>query len=722
MLDSLLPPIKSIVPLETPEILGLIPQHLSRNDLAKCALVSRFWHTVFHPQLWETFDDSIEPWNNTLEMASRTSADQYAFVLSGFHKPPADNMGKDEAWVRSVIGKNSKYIRHLIVKWALTLEACIQSGECTNVISFKNSILPYGNFFRDIPSFVTPWEQWVPDIPASFFVTENNPEGTLQDWYHPFIARALRFMWQFILQNPGLEELVLNPVQSSDYLSFLPPKPFLYNALQSLTRLRRLEGLSLDNDDFALLRTLTPKLECFSPGNSNLESTGFVGESVSEKGIEALTDVNTKMKVIKFRTSISSRHQAKILEHMPELRELHVGGEFQGGLAISSDQNLHINADSLRIWSVPHFYSLLHPNFTHSTKNLQELRIQMVNYGVNGLVELMRRVNPDLRVLDIDCFVRYPIEHWHRGLVLPLPPALDPKGALPQFNLRSLRLSGLSSSHVLFSPARPRDEHIIEQAEDLTAGSVWWGCFPNLVEFVAQFVAPATLIGIADNCPQLEILDVSLAQKGSSAVAYVLTTCAKLKSFLGKGHMVDAAHVVEGPAWVCSDIERLHLEVQGIPRAEGVADGQCQGASEALALDISKARELSIGVYKRIGQLTKLRELDLGGYTYLPDRLEHTLCAPISEQFARAVSGIRAGPARGAQEPQAHWCTRSGSVYRPRGAGLDERALAAFGFLDGNPGDYSAKNGQIAKLIKETLPSVRLDDWVWTKELPEDNC
>ncbi|KAG0332899.1 hypothetical protein BG000_009651 [Podila horticola] len=219
-------------------------------------------------------------------------------------------------------------------------------------------------------------------------------------------------MWQFILQNPGLEELILNPIQCS---------------------------LALDNDDFVLLRILTPKLEYFSPERCNLDSTGFFGESVTDKDIEALTDVNTNMKVIKFQTSVSSWYQAKILEYMPELQELHVGRELPGALTISPNANLHFDADSLRIWPVPYLYSLLHPTFTHSTKNLQELRIQMVIYSVNGLVELLRRVNLDLRVLDIDCFVSYPIKAWYTGVAIPLTPqVLDVHGALPQFNLWSL--------------------------------------------------------------------------------------------------------------------------------------------------------------------------------------------------------------------------------------------------------------------------------------------
>ncbi|KAG0034017.1 hypothetical protein BGZ82_005885, partial [Podila clonocystis] len=107
---------------------------------------------------------------------------------------------------------------------------------------------------------------------------------------------------------------------------------------------------------------------------------------------------------------------------------------------------------------------------------------------------------------------------------------------------------------------------------------------------------------------------------GSSAVAYVLTTCAKLRSFVGKGHMIDASQAVQGPAWVCRDIERLHIEVYGIPRV----GGQGPGTSEDKVTISSAAQGLSIGVFKRLALLTKLQELDLRGYTFLPDRLEYT--------------------------------------------------------------------------------------------------
>ncbi|KAG0076195.1 hypothetical protein BGZ93_004013, partial [Podila epicladia] len=257
-------------------------------------------------------------------MASRTSQDESALDRYRYYPSPADNKGKDEAWVRSVICRNAKYIRCLIVRWPLTLEACVQSGECVNVTVFKTTILPDSNFAHKVHPFVAPWEQFVSDVPASFFVTENNPERTLKDWYHPFNARALRFMWQFILQNPDLEELSVGLLSATEGCSFLPPKPFLHKVLQSLTRLRHLEGLPLDNDDFALLPTFTPNLEYFRPGRISFYDTNYHGDSVMEMGIGALKDVYTHMKVIKFRTSIAAKHQAKILECMPELTELHL--------------------------------------------------------------------------------------------------------------------------------------------------------------------------------------------------------------------------------------------------------------------------------------------------------------------------------------------------------------------------------------------------------------
>ncbi|KAG0341642.1 hypothetical protein BG000_008454 [Podila horticola] len=668
-------------------------------------------------------------------MASRTSPDQHPFAQYRLCTSIPDNGGRDEAWVRSIIGKNARYIRRLHIRWPLTLEACVQSGECVNVTVLETSILPDGNRADEAFLFTDQWEQFVPDVPASYFVTKNNPEGTLEEWYHPFISRALRFMWQFILQNPGLEELAIGLLHATEGLSYMPPKPFLYNTLKSLTRLRRLENLHLDNDDFALLPTLTPKLERFCPGRCSLIFTQYYGDSVMEMGIGALKSVYTHMKVVKFRTMISAKNQAKILECMPGLTELHVGREISGNETANWNEKLHINADTLRLWSVPHLYCLLHPTITHSTKNLQELRIQMVNYGVNGLVELLRRVNPDLRVLDTDCFVSYPIESWYTGIALPLPPqVLDVQGTLPQFNLRSLRLSGLCTPHILFTPARHGYEQIVEQSEELTAGSAWWGCLPHLTEFVAQFVAPATLIGIADNCPQIEILDVSLAQKGSDAIAYVLMKCAKLKSFVGKGHMVYATQVVEGPAWVCRDIERLHLEVQGIPRNGGVTDNQGQGTGEeSLVLDLSKARELSIGVYELIGQLTKLWELDLGGYTHLPDSLEHTRagCFRSFEMTFEVVDRVHPFLNNSLELSLASGLDRLAGLRNLRRIGVQEVDLSIGqeeldwmkehwprleswmgleAYLN-NTGDYSAKNGQIAKLIKETWPSVRLDDW-----------
>jgi len=78
----------------------------------------------------------------------------------------------DEAWVRSVIAKNARHIRQLTTKWTLTLEACVQSRECTNVTALKASIIPECSSSYELPPYISQWEHWVPDIPASFLVIE----------------------------------------------------------------------------------------------------------------------------------------------------------------------------------------------------------------------------------------------------------------------------------------------------------------------------------------------------------------------------------------------------------------------------------------------------------------------------------------------------------------------------------------------------------------------
>ncbi|KAG0341933.1 hypothetical protein BG004_005850 [Podila humilis] len=604
-------------PLRIPEILGIVALSLSQEDRGRCAQVSSYWHSVFQPALWHTFDDTVAPWDTIIPLAAKVQT---------HYGPPPDNRGRDEHWVRSVLANNIKYIRHLTLEHVLAHEIICTSPECTNLVSFHSDVACSNNYHQFKDPFFPEWEHAVPDMPASFFPTEHTPEFQM-DFYYPFVARILRITWQLLLRNPSLEELIIKTQHRTKYLTYMPPQQVLFQTLKSLTHLKRLEGLALVDSDFARFPEIVPLLEKFAPGifDETFDvDGGYSGDSVSIKGIENLQGIRPKMKSIRFSAALDSRHQAKLLQHMPELRELYIG-EFGASRGSDLDKAIHVNADSLHLWSVPHLYFVLNPAVTNSTKNLVEFRLRMLNYGVDGLIELLRRMNPGLQVIDADCFVNYPIEQWYQGLALPTPSPAQmqlQQIPFPQFNLRSLRLSGLSSPWVFLSPYPPNGGDLPEISEDLTARSTWWRCLPHLTEFVAQFVTPTTMVAIADHCPKIEIVDVSLAQKGASSVLHVLTNCAHLKRFIGKGHMLDAEQVAKGSKqWACRDIERLHLEIHGIPRGsrEG-AGNDLDGAATLPALTIT-AVELSIAVYERIGQLTRLKDLDLGGYVPLKDKL-----------------------------------------------------------------------------------------------------
>jgi hypothetical protein len=61
----------------------------------------------------------------------------------------------------------------------------------------------------------------------------------------------------------------------------------------------------------------------------------------------------------------------------------------------------------------------------------------------------------------------------------------------------------------------------------------------------------------------LKIVRFDLADECSHAMNWVLVGCSKLKECLGKGYLIRANGIANGPEWTCVDIERLDIEIVG---------------------------------------------------------------------------------------------------------------------------------------------------------------
>ncbi|KAG0280242.1 hypothetical protein BGZ96_001617 [Linnemannia gamsii] len=89
--------------LSLPEVLETLGPFIHFSDLGSCVLVSRLWNKAITPWLWRTVNDSTRYWPNILMDLS-------------YNYPPqikGDVMEKDEKWLRAVLIKHGKHIRHL---------------------------------------------------------------------------------------------------------------------------------------------------------------------------------------------------------------------------------------------------------------------------------------------------------------------------------------------------------------------------------------------------------------------------------------------------------------------------------------------------------------------------------------------------------------------------------------------------------------------------------
>jgi hypothetical protein len=95
------------------EILEDIGSYLSPQDYLHCITVSRFWHIVFIPFLWQTIDDSLYGWPRILKVLDSDTAKA---------------SGQDENWLFRIFAKYGHHIQHLTLHWKVTIKAASTSG------------------------------------------------------------------------------------------------------------------------------------------------------------------------------------------------------------------------------------------------------------------------------------------------------------------------------------------------------------------------------------------------------------------------------------------------------------------------------------------------------------------------------------------------------------------------------------------------------------------
>ncbi|KAG0060487.1 hypothetical protein BGZ89_012233 [Linnemannia elongata] len=294
------------------ELVSLISHFLDPPDLFSCVQVSRLWNKAAVPSLWHTINDSEYQWPKILK------AHDYSRI----------NNGKDRNWIRATFTKYGAWIRVLSIHWRVTLEVAHFCGSCTNIHTlvlsnpFKNKTIleekelragrrgeprigpGEGLLVSAMRNVVDRISRFgggpiAPETPGEREASVQQREWTMTSLFH-----------RLIQQNHDLSgvrlSVTLQDLQTVDFPSSI------YDTLASKRRFYVLENHADCNDLGALLETL-PHIRYYSSSSWTVSSSPFQ------------TTLPT-LQALRLQDRIDTLFFASILQHLPNLRSLWIGG------------------------------------------------------------------------------------------------------------------------------------------------------------------------------------------------------------------------------------------------------------------------------------------------------------------------------------------------------------------------------------------------------------
>ncbi|KAF9151689.1 hypothetical protein BG015_006368 [Linnemannia schmuckeri] len=331
------------VALSLPEVLEAMGPFIDPSDLGSYVLVNRLWNEVFTPWLWHIIDDEALNWSNVLLDLS-------------FNCPPPTNgdtiVEKDEKWLRAILAKHGRNIRHLSMTWiALLMNAGAAGSTITRLRSLSAKNFPmYHRFEEEAALFDLPVLAGLGDydrptveqqqvIISSYIISpafedalEPAPRLRLYKFIRGVVA-SQRF-WLLVLQNPDLESLHLG------HHLRLNGEAFKKEAMIKIMQLGQYYipiDLGLDQP-FPRLRSLEVKGPGFLPLASLLNLLEFL-PSLEQLTISKLQPNSRYSPDSDSKESITDKQKFITHKHSSRLRGLHFV-KFDQEVTIALDETI----------------------------------------------------------------------------------------------------------------------------------------------------------------------------------------------------------------------------------------------------------------------------------------------------------------------------------------------------------------------------------------------
>ncbi|KAF8947893.1 NADPH:quinone reductase [Haplosporangium gracile] len=322
----------------------------------------RLWNEVFTLRLWHTIDDETLNWSNVLSDLS-------------FNYPPHDNgdtiVEKDETWLRAILAKHGRHIRHFSMTWMAVL---MNAGAEGSTITRLRSLFAKG-FFQfeekaalfDLPVLAGVDRQGRPTVEQQqVIISSYIISAAFKDALKPVLRLRLnRFIrgtvasqqfWFLVLQNPNLDNLYLeyrliNYVEQPGVQGSLKSGryfiPIDLELDQPFPRLRAFEVKGLGPLRLAsLLNSLEflPNLEQLTINNLQPDSrySPDKQESIADKQPSCLRGLHIVRYDQEVTTALDETIAGLVLPAMPSLNEITLRVLMPATMAALVEQCLHL--------------------------------------------------------------------------------------------------------------------------------------------------------------------------------------------------------------------------------------------------------------------------------------------------------------------------------------------------------------------------------------------
>ncbi|KAG0308591.1 hypothetical protein BGZ97_013322 [Linnemannia gamsii] len=556
-----------------PELLSHVSLYLDAKSLFVCIFVCRNWRPVFLPSFWRVVDGRELPWPSILRTGSTTEL----ALLFCMHR---------------------LRIQHLVINDISFLNAATIAN-LTNLQSLSFAC-----------SFSASKHRWV--TPLLSLKDESIPRDVFTSSQHDdFTTSMIKALWQLVLTNPGLGQLVI-AADSEDigfstamevapflFLDYEVPvllprsKIFLSTCLSPLSTLRYLNiGMHADNFLLCNLANLLPSLESFVHSSFVHFDPEVLLSSSPHPSLRSLTfDPGV----------INLDHLRSILKAFPALENISAHACYHDTAFNSKQWNNNNNNSNLEYTSLRTFFGLSSTALAGLWKaracfpNVKSATLLEHTCLSFNLVWLTKRIFPALDRLEARNIL------WlEDSASLKLGPMDGPR-----FSMTTLILSGRDNTRADFLISRML---FLVRLELGTIGS-------KVLDVLSRGCRPTSLAYIR----------FDLKDQCSAVLCRFFAHCSHLKECLGDGHLVLTEDIVGGPEWTCLELEKLDIEVEfsqdkmsfsgfGLLDQIRHASRRIRQSSQETRVLKQKQAWLSIQkqVHARLARLRNLKEINFG--------------------------------------------------------------------------------------------------------------